>query len=242
MLRGAGCEARIFSSGVGSNSALFSHHRVLLRRQIAYEDNCRQNFKMDFELRNWAILLFILCELTYNFLYRDHIGFKYIRDRKDRADDKFPFFGPFGLSLMLFPIFFILSLVYPNKLVGMIYPLERGTMGLGFAIAVIGIAIIAKSKHQLGRNYSPCFDSFLPFDINAKGMYASIRHPIYLGNILRLIGLGIVAGSTIIWAIGAVMTFYFNRSARLEEEMLSKKFPEYGDYMKKTSRFLPGIF
>ena len=55
-------------------------------------------------------------------------------------------------------------------------------------ISVIATVLFLSAKVTLGRNYSPCYDSYLPQDIIRTGLYNYVRHPIYLSNILLLIG------------------------------------------------------
>lgn len=188
-----------------------------------------------------AATIVVVCETTIFYLYRDHGGFRYRQDREARVDHPIQYFTLFNVSLILLPIMFLISVLYRREWQLNMYPLDVVTLVIGTLIAVAGIAIIAKAKSQLGKNYSPCFDSLLPFDINAKGMYGRIRHPIYLGNFMRVIGYSIMCGSAVVWALAAVMIYYFNRSAKVEESTLSQKFPEYREYMAKTGRYLPKI-
>ncbi len=186
-----------------------------------------------------AAAILVVCEATIFYLYRDHGGSRYRQNRETRVDHTTQYFTFFNVSLILLPITFLISVLYRREWQLNLYPLQAETIAFGALVAIAGIAIIAKAKGQLGKNYSPCFDSLLPFDINAKGMYGRIRHPIYLGNFLRVIGYSIMCGSVVVWILAVIMIYYFNRSAKVEEDALSKKFPEYKAYMAKTGRYLP---
>ncbi len=186
-----------------------------------------------------AAAILVVCEATIFYLYRDHGGSRYRQNREARVDHTTQYFTFFNVSLILLPITFLISVLYRREWQLNLYPLQAETIAFGALVAIAGIAIIAKAKGQLGKNYSPCFDSLLPFDINAKGMYGRIRHPIYLGNFLRVIGYSIMCGSAVVWILAVIMIYYFNRSAKVEEDALSKKFPEYKAYMAKTGRYLP---
>lgn len=189
----------------------------------------------------WGAATLVLCEIAIFYLYRDHVGFSYRQNRDERVDHTITYFTFFNVTLILLPLVGLLSVLNRQSWQLNLYPLLAETIIAGALVAIVGIAIIAKAKGQLGRNYSPCFDSLLPFNINAKGMYGRIRHPIYLGNFLRVIGYGIMCGSALVWVLAGVMIYYFNRSAKVEESALSQKFPEYREYMAKTGRYLPRI-
>ncbi len=64
----------------------------------------------------------------------------------------------------------------------------------------------------------------------------------YFGDILRYLSFSIVAGS--LWAYlvpGLVMLIYIQRMLQKERGM-TEKYPEYADYQRSTSRFIPFIW
>lgn len=193
------------------------------------------------ELEFAVIAIFGTFEILYFLIYSDYLGARYLQKRSERVEKPFETVTAFSISLFALPVFFFLSVYYPEQMAGIVYELSLGDAVVGFSLSAIGMLIIWISKKQLGRNYSPCLDSFVPFDINAKGMYRTIRHPIYLGNIILYVGFGIVCGSVFVWAFAATIIYFFNRSAGIEESVLSAKFPEYAEYMKKTGRFFPRL-
>ena len=74
------------------------------------------------------------------------------------------------------------------------------------------------------------------------GPYAFVRHPLYLGEIAALAGVALQYLSA--WALlllGLVWAFQLQR-IKYEELVLSQMFPEYGDYMARTARLVPGVY
>jgi protein-S-isoprenylcysteine O-methyltransferase Ste14 len=74
------------------------------------------------------------------------------------------------------------------------------------------------------------------------GPYAFIRHPLYLGEIVAMIGVALQYLST--WALlllGLLCVFQLLRMKN-EERVLFQVFPEYGDYMARTARLVPGVY
>jgi protein-S-isoprenylcysteine O-methyltransferase Ste14 len=75
-----------------------------------------------------------------------------------------------------------------------------------------------------------------------RGPYAMIRHPLYLGELVALLGVTVQYFSG--WALLLLLlqcAFQVERM-RNEERVLSRVFPEYRDYMARTARLVPHIY
>jgi protein-S-isoprenylcysteine O-methyltransferase Ste14 len=74
------------------------------------------------------------------------------------------------------------------------------------------------------------------------GPYALVRHPLYLGEIVATAGVALQYYS--VWALlllGLLCVFQLQRMKN-EERLLFQVFPEYGEYMARTSRLVPGVY
>lgn len=74
------------------------------------------------------------------------------------------------------------------------------------------------------------------------GPYAHVRHPLYLGEQMAMLGVTLQYLSPI--AAGLLVLQFVFQLYRMgfEEEILTENFPEYADYMKRTSRLIPGVY
>jgi protein-S-isoprenylcysteine O-methyltransferase Ste14 len=77
-----------------------------------------------------------------------------------------------------------------------------------------------------------------------SGPYAHVRNPLYVGNILMYMGIGIMSNALMpyLQAIAFVyFVFQYAAIISLEEGYLSRKFTAWGDYAPKVNRFVPKL-
>jgi protein-S-isoprenylcysteine O-methyltransferase Ste14 len=106
-------------------------------------------------------------------------------------------------------------------------------------IMLSSMAFIVAALGALGKSFS-----IIPQvrKLVVRGPYRLVRHPIYLGEIISLIGLILPGVSTLrIFVFLLMVGCQIYRSIQ-EEKLLTTVFPEYADYAAKTARFLPGLF
>ncbi len=75
------------------------------------------------------------------------------------------------------------------------------------------------------------------------GIYSVCRNPMYLGNILLLLGFGIFANSLLFLLIFFPLFYLFYMAImRAEENFLIKKFPvDYSEYKRNTNSLVPNF-
>jgi protein-S-isoprenylcysteine O-methyltransferase Ste14 len=71
-------------------------------------------------------------------------------------------------------------------------------------------------------------------DLITHGIYSKIRHPIYLGFILWLLGMPLYSGGLIAFALGLIFIVNVLFWRHLEEKELDNRFPAYKEYKKTT--------
>ena len=108
------------------------------------------------------------------------------------------------------------------------------TLGLGTAIA---------ARFQLGDNWANIETGQIlkSQSVVANGIYAYVRHPIYIGDLLLLLGLELALNSRL------VLGFLFLAPVVLlmaikEERMLAGELPGYDVYCQRSKRFIPFVF
>lgn len=108
--------------------------------------------------------------------------------------------------------------------------------GLGWLLVIAGAVPIIVGHLQLGwRTHMPSINDSLM----DKGLYAYVRHPIYVGGLIVFLGL-VLVHFTVPWLLASILSIiFFTVMARLEEIDLLQRMPKYSDYMVRVPGFLP---
>ena len=116
----------------------------------------------------------------------------------------------------------------------------RALRWVGAAIFVLGLATAMVGRVQLGRNWVDLEDAQVRpgQSLVEYGVYRYIRHPIYTGDLLLLVGLELALNSWLVLGtalLGAVVA----RRALVEEALLARQLAGYRAYCARTKRFIP---
>jgi protein-S-isoprenylcysteine O-methyltransferase Ste14 len=130
----------------------------------------------------------------------------------------------------LLPLAFTLASAY------VIYSFESTTFfNAGVLITLMGLAFWWIGKLTLGEAFH---NGLLPpkaDQIVRRGIYSRIRHPIYMGVILMLVGWIFIIQSRVFSYMAVICVIGFFIRAQLEDRFLLKKFGQvYQEYKKKT--------
>ncbi len=121
-------------------------------------------------------------------------------------------------------------------------PTSRISTIIGIILILIGAIAGIAGVAVLGKNRKSSPEPHPQSQLVTTGIYSVVRHPLYLS----LISLGI--GYSFLWLSVAalmatfVLALFLDKKARLEEKLLSERFPQYSEYMKQTKRFIPFIY
>jgi protein-S-isoprenylcysteine O-methyltransferase Ste14 len=113
--------------------------------------------------------------------------------------------------------------------------------GIGLAVFVLGLALAVWARLYIGRNWGMPMSKKDEPELVTTGPYHTIRHPIYSGMILAMIGTAIAVSWYWVTAV-AVMGAYFIYSAVHEERYMAGQFPDtYAEYKRSTKMLVPFI-
>ena len=110
-------------------------------------------------------------------------------------------------------------------------------VALFLAGGVVGIAGV----WELGRNRTPFPRPSEGSEFIQRGIYARVRHPLYLSVMLASLGWALLWQSWPSFVAALTLIPFFHAKARREERWLREKFPDYAGYAERVPRFLPRI-
>lgn len=114
--------------------------------------------------------------------------------------------------------------------------------GFGLAVFLSGLALAVWARVHLGRNWGTPMSQKVDPELVTTGPYRLVRHPIYTGIIVGMIGTTMAV--TVYWAVGVVLVGgYFVYAATVEERNMARLFPDtYPDYKRRTKMLIPFVF
>lgn len=138
----------------------------------------------------------------------------------------------------LFPVFYLGLFIPSPQLIGN----EFATFIIGLLIIVSGISIRGATiglEYILRGGYKR---NIFATKLVTGGIYKVCRNPMYLGNLLILLGFGIYANSVYFtFIIFPLFIFIYWLIIQAEEEYLTEKFKEFEDYKQKVNSILPSF-
>jgi protein-S-isoprenylcysteine O-methyltransferase Ste14 len=102
-----------------------------------------------------------------------------------------------------------------------------------------GLVVMVVAALQLGRALTPTPVPNEHGALRTSGLYGMVRHPIYSGLLLVVIGLTLRSASWITAAIAVATIAFFHKKAAWEERRLASRYPDYPTYAARTGRFVP---
>ncbi len=123
-----------------------------------------------------------------------------------------------------------------------VFSFSNPTVGIiSSALSVLGVAIAVWARTCLGANWSPRPSVKVDHELVTSGPYQFVRHPIYAGMLLALLGTTLDAG-----AIGLVIfvcvAVVLGRRIAVEERLMLRTFPEqYPLYRNHTKALIPYV-
>jgi|SRR5579871_6550732 len=112
---------------------------------------------------------------------------------------------------------------------------------VGLIVCFVGFGIAVCARRHLGRNWGMPMTLKEGHELVTTGPYRYIRHPIYTGFLLAMLGSALAMSR--IWLLPfAAMLVYSIYSASTEERLMRQQFPSrYDQYRQHTKRFIPFV-
>jgi protein-S-isoprenylcysteine O-methyltransferase Ste14 len=112
----------------------------------------------------------------------------------------------------------------------------------GIAVAAAGVVILLASFRRLGNALTP---TPVPIDgagLRTSGPYRFVRHPIYSGVLLVMLGFLIAFGGVLSWAWGVAIVLFFWGKSRWEDRLLHEAYgAEWATWASTTGALVPRL-
>ena len=113
----------------------------------------------------------------------------------------------------------------------------------GDVTVLIGLIIALWARTVLGGNWSASVTFKENHELIERGPYRFVRHPIYTGILLMILGTAIISGRAWPFLILIIGFLVYWQRMRQEEALLTRHFPEaYPDYKSRTKAIIPFLF
>ena len=162
--------------------------------------------------------------------------------RVKRAKVKEPLVNRLGHTTLLVVAFFLMfaNLDHVPVLGARLLPLLPSLQYLGIALTCVGIGITLWSRLVLGTNWSGRVTLKEDHTLIRSGPYAYVRHPLYTGILIALVGTALVVGEWRTIPAFLIAVIGFSLKARREEALLRSEFKDsYEGYTHETRFLIP---
>lgn len=116
---------------------------------------------------------------------------------------------------------------------------RTATLLLGELLLIVGFAYSVWAVRCLDRSLSMVAQARALVE---HGPYATVRHPLYLGELVAMLGLALTLGGFAPLALWALLVLLQAYRAVQEERLLAATLPDYAGYQARTARIVPGLF
>ncbi|MGV3685048.1 MAG: methyltransferase family protein [Daejeonella sp.] len=110
---------------------------------------------------------------------------------------------------------------------------------LALVVSLTGAFVVFIAIIQLDHNLSPFPSPIKKGTLVTSGLFNLSRHPIYSGLLIFYFGWALYSESLTKGFTALLILALFYYKSVYEEILLKAKYPEYGNYSKKTRRFFP---
>jgi protein-S-isoprenylcysteine O-methyltransferase Ste14 len=111
--------------------------------------------------------------------------------------------------------------------------------GIGALLFACGIALAVWARLNLGRNWGMPTSQRVDPELVTSGPYRFVRHPIYSGLLIAMLGTALVNNLLGLIVVAALIA-YFYYCGTVEERNLTATFPQaYPEYRNRTKMLIP---
>lgn len=113
----------------------------------------------------------------------------------------------------------------------------------GLVLVLVGIGFAIWARFYLGGNWSGTITIKKNHTLVKRGPYSIVRHPIYSGLLIALLGMVAVSRELRVLLGTGLLLVMFGIRSRLEESFMIEQFgSEYADYKRRVKALIPFVW
>jgi protein-S-isoprenylcysteine O-methyltransferase Ste14 len=202
-----------------------------------------RNIGIDIERNRATMNTKLIIIIGFSYLYGFFEFFMNFKQRRKsnvtNSGDK----GSLWLLYILITVGYILSFSIGSTKIGRIYHWDT-FFAIGVVLIVIGLVIRIQSLWTLKQYFTYSVSIIENHKLIETGLYKSIRHPGYLGQLIIFIGISTLLSNwlSIVLMIIPIAIGYIYR-IKMEERFMTEQIGEdYLNYKNRTKRLIPMIY
>ncbi len=119
------------------------------------------------------------------------------------------------------------------------WPTPGWLEAIATALVFCGLALVVAAALGLGRALTPTPVPTSSSTLETGGFYRHVRHPIYTGVLVAVLGVTLRSASWIHVGLAVATLVFFDRKSQWEEAQLVERYPDYPSYASVTPKFVP---
>ena len=121
-------------------------------------------------------------------------------------------------------------------------PLLVLALAIGIFLIALGAWLMFQGIRGLRESVTPMPKPKPDGELVVDGVYAYVRHPIYVGIMLVAFGWAVAMDSLFALIVAVVYVLFYDLKSRREEAWLRQQYPDYRIYATHTKRFVPYVY
>lgn len=162
--------------------------------------------------------------------------------KKTRQHEPLPSRITHNVAVLAGAIIMIMPFVLGDRMEQRLLPYTFASFVCGAMLVAIGLAFAVAARVWLGTNWSGTVTVKQDHELIRSGPYAYVRHPIYTGLLLALIGTAVVVGNGRGVVALALLLASFVYKLRIEERFMRQEFGgAYERYCAEVKALVPFV-
>lgn len=146
-------------------------------------------------------------------------------------------------AYMVSGYFFLLIFPFNDRRSLLTFPDQEVLRWTGFTLCLLGTAIRVAGLWSLGKQFSGHVTLQDQHQLVQSGLYSRLRHPMYLGAVIAMTGMGLVFRSWLVFAALIWNLIFVLLRIVQEERLLAEHFgSDFETYRRRTWRLLPYVY